>query len=51
MAKTDKHPKDMTNDELAHFVFPHEVVEHLKKIANPDEKPKTKRSSRNKDNI
>lgn len=32
--KKQKHPKDMTTEELAHKVFPKKVVEHLKKIAH-----------------
>jgi len=46
MAKTDKHPKDMTTEELAKKVFHPKVHEKLKEIAHEkDSKSGSKSSS------
>ena len=35
-----KKPHEMTNDELARFVFPAKVVEEAKRIAHQNDEPK-----------
>ncbi len=40
MDKKKKNPNEMTDEELARYVFPKKVVDKAKEIANPDEKPK-----------
>jgi hypothetical protein len=35
--KKEKHPKDMTTEELAREVFPPEVLERLKEIAHEND--------------
>lgn len=46
MKKSKKHPKDMTNEEIAKAVFPKKVLDKLNKIAHEkDEKPNEKPSS------
>jgi hypothetical protein len=34
MSKSKKHPKDMTNEELAKKVFPKKVIDELKRVAH-----------------
>jgi hypothetical protein len=49
MPKPKKKAHEMTTDELAHRVFPHKVVQEIRRVANPEPKPRTpkpKRSSR-----
>lgn len=46
MKKSKKHPKDMTNEEIAQAVFPKKVLDELNKLAHEkDDKPDTKSSS------
>ncbi len=40
MTKKKKNPNEMTDDELARYVFPKKVVEKAKEIANPETKLK-----------
>lgn len=44
--KRQKPAHEMTSEEIAKRVFPREVHEHLKKVANPEKKPS--RSSQDK---
>ncbi len=39
MPKPKKKAHEMTTDELAHKVFPHKVVQELRRVANPEPKP------------
>jgi hypothetical protein len=43
MPRKKKRPNEMTNEELARFVFPKKVVEEAKKIAHKDEDEKAKK--------
>lgn len=43
MPKKKKRPHEMTNDELARFVFPKEVAEEAKRIAHAGEKNEPKK--------
>jgi hypothetical protein len=40
MPRKKKPARELTSDELARRVFPRKVLTRLKKIANPDERPK-----------
>jgi len=40
MPRKKKSARDLTSDELARRVFPPKALKELKKLANPDEKPK-----------
>lgn len=43
--KSEKHPKDMTNEELARHVFHPEVLRHAKKHIAEADAPKTPKKS------
>jgi hypothetical protein len=45
MPKTKKHPKEMTNEELAAHVFHPKVLKHAKKHLAEVEKPRNPRTS------
>lgn len=38
MKKPQKHPKDMTSDELMKHLFHPKVVKHIKRVANAEKK-------------
>jgi hypothetical protein len=40
MPKRKKKAREMTSEELAKSLFHPDVIEHAKKVANPDDKPK-----------
>jgi len=42
MPKRPKKAHEMTSEELIHKLFPKRLVNHLKRVANPEEKPKPK---------
>jgi hypothetical protein len=48
--KSEKHPKDMTNQELAEHVFHPHILKHAKKeidlIDNPPQRPSRKKSTK-----
>ncbi|HEY8767327.1 MAG TPA: hypothetical protein VIP09_08710 [Dehalococcoidia bacterium] len=46
MPKPTKKAHEMTTDELAHRVFPHKVVQELRRVANPEPKPRSAKPAR-----
>ncbi len=45
MPKKKKAPRDLTTEEIAKEVFPKKVIEAVKEITHPPDKPKGKDSS------
>lgn len=41
MPRRKKKAHEMTSEELAKKLFHRDVIDHAKKVANPDPKPKT----------
>jgi hypothetical protein len=46
MPKPKKKAHEMTTDELAHRVFPHKVVQELRRVANEPKKPRSPKQDR-----
>ena len=46
MARPRKKATEMTTDQLAHKVFPHKVVQELRRVANPEPKPRFAKPAR-----
>ena len=51
MPRKTKDPKDMTNDELARFVFPKPVADEAKRIANEAAEKQQRKGKKNESRL